>query len=593
MNVQFTPYILPSALGAILSLSVAWLAWRRRPARGALALALMCLASGIWGLGNVLELSGADVFTKYLGLLLEYPGVLTTAPLTLVFAFDYTGRDAWLTRRRLLAYALLPALSYGIILTNPLHQWMWVDFHLQPGPYLALAYTPGPWWWITIIYSYLMLLAATILLVKRLLHSWHIYRLQLGLTLLGVFAPWISNIIYLAHLNPIPHWDMTPLAFSITGLSLGWGLLRLGMFDLAPVAREMLVESMSDGMLVLDRHDRLVDFNGAMEEILGQKLARAIGQPAGSVLQPWTALTKQYEEQHNTQAEIALAGLEQLRHFDLRISELTDRRGEYSGRLIVLRDITERKLAEQALQQYTARLEASNAELDAFAHTVAHDLKTPLTSLLGFAMLLNQRATRWPPERIQSNTADIIQTGMKMNDIINELLLLADVRRSESLEYRPLDMRSIVTEAQWRLAAALEERRGRLSMPSEWPIVYGHGPWVEEVWVNYISNALKYGGNPPEVELGYFFHNGGDPVRIPERSVKFWVRDNGPGLTPEEQQRLFTQFTRLHTTRAQGHGLGLSIVQRIVERLGGEVGVDSRGGHGSLFWFTLPTAPGA
>ena len=109
----------------------------------------------------------------------------------------------------------------------------------------------------------------------------------------------------------------------------------------------------------------------------------------------------------------------------------------------------------------------------------------------------------------------------------------------------------------------------------------GYGPWVEEVWVNYVENALKYGGRPPHVELG--------AERVNSVS-RFWVRDNGRGPAPEEQGCLFRPFTRLDQAHIQGHGLGLSIVRHIVERLGGQVGVESAGvpGQGSIFSFTLP-----
>jgi signal transduction histidine kinase len=108
----------------------------------------------------------------------------------------------------------------------------------------------------------------------------------------------------------------------------------------------------------------------------------------------------------------------------------------------------------------------------------------------------------------------------------------------------------------------------------------GHGPWVEQVWINYISNALKYGGSPPYVELGAAAQSDG--------MVRFYVHDNGQGISPEEQAQLFQEFIRLGQTRAGGHGLGLSIVRRIVEKLGGEVGVESEIGQGSIFSFTLP-----
>src|SRR5206468_1582865 len=118
----------------------------------------------------------------------------------------------------------------------------------------------------------------------------------------------------------------------------------------------------------------------------------------------------------------------------------------------------------------------------------------------------------------------------------------------------------------------------------KWPTASGYAPWVEEVWTNYISNAIKYGGNPPRVELGADVD--------PDHMIRFWVRDNGAGLAPEQQSQLFKMYSRLGETRIQGHGLGLSIVQRIVEKLGGQVGVESIPGQGSTFSFTLPLYKG-
>jgi signal transduction histidine kinase len=170
-----------------------------------------------------------------------------------------------------------------------------------------------------------------------------------------------------------------------------------------------------------------------------------------------------------------------------------------------------------------------------------------------------------------------------MSSIIAELLLLAGVRTMEA-EPEPLDMASIVDEAQQRLVDMIEEHRAEILLPDVWPVAWGHAPWIEEAWVIYLSNALRYGGRPPRVELGASVQADG--------MVRFWVRDNGLGLTPEEQDRLFAPFTKLDQTRAEGHGLGLSIVRRIIEKLGGQVGVESDGlpGQGSVFTFTLPGA---
>jgi two-component system, sensor histidine kinase and response regulator len=153
------------------------------------------------------------------------------------------------------------------------------------------------------------------------------------------------------------------------------------------------------------------------------------------------------------------------------------------------------------------------------------------------------------------------------------------------LTFKTLEMGRIVDEAQQRLLKLIEQYQPEMMVPpsADWPVALGYAPWVEEVWANYISNALKYGGQPPRLELGADLLDGGQQVR-------FWVKDNGPGLSSAEQARLFTPFTRIHTSRAEGHGLGLSIVQRIVDRQDGQAGAESEPGQGSRFFFTLPAA---
>jgi len=242
-------------------------------------------------------------------------------------------------------------------------------------------------------------------------------------------------------------------------------------------------------------------------------------------------------------------------------------------------DITERKRAEEALRQRTVELQARNEELGAYDHTVAHDLRSPLALIIGLAEVLERDYATMLDEERQKCLHDIVRNGYKMSNIIDELLLLAGVRTME-VEMEPLDMASIVAEAQQRLAFLIEERQAEIILPDTWPVALGYGPWVEEMWANYLSNAIKYGGQPPRVELGATVQ--------PDGMVRFWVRDNGPGLAPEEQAQLFTPFTRLDQVRTEGHGLGLSIARRIVEKLDGQVGVESEVGRGSTFSFTLP-----
>ncbi len=240
--------------------------------------------------------------------------------------------------------------------------------------------------------------------------------------------------------------------------------------------------------------------------------------------------------------------------------------------------------SEEELRQRTVELQVRNEELDAFAQTVAHDLKNPLGVMIGFAQVLAKDYALLPDEDVRNGLRRIVQSGRKVDNIIDQLLLLAAVRKMEEVKTGALDMAAIVADAQSRLDHLIEAYQAEIILPADWPTAFGYGPWVETVWVNYLSNAIKYGGRTPRVELGGTVQADG--------MVRFWVQDNGQGLTPEEQARLFTPFERLGQVSVRGHGLGLSIVRRIVGRLGGQVGVESRAGQGSVFSFTLPGVAG-
>jgi signal transduction histidine kinase len=269
--------------------------------------------------------------------------------------------------------------------------------------------------------------------------------------------------------------------------------------------------------------------------------------------------------------------------------EITARHLVWRGRQVhiaAIRDITERQRAGQVLQDrnrdladLNAELRTRNEDLDAFAHTVAHDLKNPLHLVIGFAETLAEAAAELTADEQAAALSNVARNARKMNNIIDELLLLAEVRKTQVV-LRPLDMSRVLADAQQRLTDMIADSHAQIRLPATWPVVMGHAPWVEEVWVNYMSNAIKYGGQPPRVELG--------ADMLADNMVRLWVRDNGPGLPPEVHARLFTPFTRLDQVRARGHGLGLSIVRRIVEKMGGKVGVQSgEPGSGCLFYFTL------
>lgn len=224
-------------------------------------------------------------------------------------------------------------------------------------------------------------------------------------------------------------------------------------------------------------------------------------------------------------------------------------------------------------------LSEQNEALNAYARTVAHDLKNPLNLILNFGRLLQE-------ENVLTGTnakdlGAIVQSADRMNHIIQDLLLLAQLRKDE---VRPVQvhMESVVRQSLDRLAILLEEKQVEVVRPEEWRDAMGVSSWVQAVWVNFITNAVKYGGTPPRIRL-----------RCERREGRIWyaVEDNGPGISPEERDRVFEEFSRLGGEKTEGHGIGLSIVKRIVNRLDGELGVYNLDpGPGCCFYFFLPEA---
>lgn len=221
-----------------------------------------------------------------------------------------------------------------------------------------------------------------------------------------------------------------------------------------------------------------------------------------------------------------------------------------------------------------------NDELDAFAHTVAHDLKNPLNSVVGLSQLLQDMlGDPATASQLGEIAGHISTSARKMSQIIEALLLLSGVNRQQ-VALQPVSMESLLDDLlNTRLRAQFEETQTQIQR-EPLPEALGYSPWIEEVWVNYLSNALKYGGRPPRIHIG---------TESRGELIRYWVQDNGAGLDEAAQAKLFTPFTRLHqVTDQEGHGLGLSIVQRICQRLGGDCGVESTPGEGSRFYFELP-----
>ena len=241
---------------------------------------------------------------------------------------------------------------------------------------------------------------------------------------------------------------------------------------------------------------------------------------------------------------------------------------------VIARDISARKKVEE-------ERELLIQDLEEFAQTVAHDLKNPLNTIIGYSNLL--ASIDYLHENDVQLLKSIERLSYRMNYITDELLRLAEVRNLDTIPIEALHMAQLIENVQDRLSYMIDKENAILIIADTFDVALGYAPWIEEVIANYLSNAIKYGGNPPVIEMG--------STLLEDNMVQFWVRDNGAGLDEEQQARLFAKFTRLNNVRVSGYGLGLSIVKRIMDKLEGRFDVESTPNEGSTFSFILPAAP--
>jgi signal transduction histidine kinase len=282
---------------------------------------------------------------------------------------------------------------------------------------------------------------------------------------------------------------------------------------------------------------------------------------------------------------------------DAVLTALYDAEGRLRGYAKVTRDLTERRRVEQRreaqaaeLQQRTAELREVNAELEAFSYSVSHDLRAPLRAMRGFAEALLEDHAHALDAEGHEYARRIAASAERMDRLIQDILAYSRLSRVELRPY-PVSLASVVAEALRELSGEVRDRQARVDVEAGLPDVLGHRTILVQCVANLIGNALKFVAPEvqPHVRISAERRAGPESDR-----VRLWVADNGIGVAPEHAERIFGVLERLHGSEAYpGTGIGLAIVRRGLERLGGWVGVESTPGHGSRFWLELPasTAP--
>ena len=543
------------------------------------------LATGYWALVGTLHAVILSVPLRIELAKIQYVGIAAVAPLWFIFASQYA-RERWLRDRTLkLLLWVIPVITVAMAFTNDWHHLLWTAITPVDGG-LRLVYSHGPWFWIALIFNYSALAGGTYLLFRALRHFPLPYRRQTALIMTGALLPWVGNVLYVSGLLP-PGIDPTPVAFAASGTSMLWGFYRHRLLGLVPIARDLVVDTLNDGVIVLDQQRHIVDFNPGAQLLTGCGLD-CVGRPVEAAISWWSDGT----------AESAGEGLPTViavgdRLLEAEIKPVRDGQDRFAGWLLLIRDVTARRAAEHARRQLERRvLEQQKLEsLSVLAGGVAHDFNNLLTGILGNADLLSMAATQNPALR---KSADAIVIGaQRAADLVSKMLAYAGQGRVIA---ELVDLDELIRELLDLLQASVA-RHCRLEYRGAGPLprVKVDPTQLRQVVLNLIVNASE-----AVEDGGHILISGGSDTlsekslagmtysadATPGRFAYIEVRDDGQGMDAATFARIFDPF---FSTKQTGRGLGLAAVQGIVRSHKGALKVMTAVGKGTTFrvWFPL------
>ena len=358
MSWHVIPYLIPLVVAASISLVLALYIWRHRHAPGTFFFLLILLSIAEWTVSYIFQMVNTEAESIIFWSKMKYFGIAFLPFGWFFFISQYTGREKVVHPPYIVLFLIEPLITILLVWTNEFHGFMWNNLKFNTvGSMVVRISSHGAWFWFHSIYSYILFLIGTFLLSRKVLHQSSLPSHQAFILLLALFCPWLGNALYISRLNPFPGLDWTPFGFSITALSITFGVLRYRLLDITPIAYDTVFRSMDDSVMVLDELNRVVDLNPAAQQIIGQSRWKWLGRPAIEVLSQWRDLIEKYRDANNVNSEITVK-IDGVEHFfDLRISPLIGKGDQFQGRIVVLRDITERKKMQEDLLSEKQRME--------------------------------------------------------------------------------------------------------------------------------------------------------------------------------------------------------------------------------------------
>jgi PAS domain S-box-containing protein len=549
-----------------LAVAVALLAFaiRQRPRPGATAFAVYAVGNGLWvgaALGGALtdSLAATMLWTR-----IEYVGITTVPPAFLLLAARYTGNEDLLTRGRIAALFAVSATAMLAMWTTHLHWLFYTDVHLDGSTLSGIDAGHGPLYFAWVAYGYALVVGGIALLVQMLWRRQELYRNQAAATIVAAIAPLVSNVLYQFDVTAS---DLTPVAFAVTGVALGWSLYRFEFMDVTPVARKRIVEDIRDGVLVLDDSERIVDANPAARRLLGVPDADTLvgGRAADALHAPFDALHDAFDGVVQGSETLTFDTGHGRRFVEVDVRPYEGADGRTRGRLFYLHDVTDRERRERELRR-------QNDQLDRFASLVSHDLRNPLNVAEGYVEVAADTGD-------VSHLDDVDEAHDRMRAIIDDVLDLARHGRTVT-EVEPVALDAAAQRA-WE---TVDTDDATLQVTADARVLADESRLLQ-LLENLFRNSVEHGSTSSRPQADDSVEHGGSGVTVTVGDVDdgFYVADDGPGIPQSERDQVLEDG---YTTNPDGTGLGLSIVQSVADAHGWAVSVEESATGGARFAFT-------
>ncbi|MGC9038198.1 MAG: histidine kinase N-terminal 7TM domain-containing protein [Roseiflexus sp.] len=606
------PYTLPLVISASLAVIVAMFVWQRRAVPGARPLIVLSIAAAVWSFAYAMEIAATPAPIALFWARVQYLGIMTLPVAWIAFTLEYAGLKPWLTRRTMAGILIVPALTQIAVWTNDYHGLIWPQIRLNTeGPFPILDFDHGPAFWVCNIYAHICLASGTLILLWRFVRSQRLYLSQVVIFLIGALAPWTGNGLYVLNLTPWTGLDLSPFGFTFTAGAIAFGAVRLRFLDVVPIARDIVLESMSQSVIVLDDDNRIVDINRAAQHVIGCTAAEVIGKPIRQALSRWPQILDRYYNivELNEEVQLDIEGRPLV--LDVLISPLRDRNGRLRGRLIVWHDITRLKQIEETLRQRNDELtalqqtlmvardqaEAAHRAKSAFLAHMSHEVRTPLSAILGYTDLIRLDLTRRGQSVYQEELEAIHASAQHLLTMINNILDLSKIDAGRMPLYIELFSIEALVHNVTQTARPLAARNGNSLTVIRAPdadLMTSDKTKIRQVLLNLLSNAAKFTENGA-ISLRIWRELSLSPAMktIDDGAdwIVFEIADTGIGIAPEHLPLLFQDFSRIEDAdhrRYGGTGLGLAISRQFCRLMGGDITVASAPEKGTTFTVRLP-----